>query len=434
MSYIMSPVEEQTSSFRIIHRREGEHRMRAVQFIFNLPRYGYTKVAGALSPAEFYGPRSCVALHDVPEPQIRGPHWVKLRSVLSCFCGSDLTLITLRDSPTSEPFVSFPCTLGHENCSIVEEVGSEVEGFEPGQRVTVKPVLGCVTRDIDPPCGPCSRGQNSFCDNLAEGNLAPGLNTGYCRDTGGGWSKYYITHDSQLLKVPDSLSDLQVATIEPLSVSLHPVLTAMPDDGQHVLVIGAGPIGLGVIACIRALGLDCHITVVEPVPLNAEKAIEKGADVVIDPRRESVVKRASEITGMKTYKPIFMPRLSKGGYDCVFDCYGSTKTINDSFRVAGGGAKVMLIGIQIPTLIDWTPVWLKGLHIMGNLGGATEEFEGKRLHTFEIVTDLIAKGKLDISDLVTHRFTLDEYKTAIEVNMNKAANGAIKTVFDLTGE
>jgi L-iditol 2-dehydrogenase len=215
---------------------------------------------------------------------------------------------------------------------------------------------------------------------------------------------------------------------------MHPVLAAKLSDRQHVLVFGAGVIGLGVVACIRALGIDCHVTVVEPVPLNARKALEKGADVVIDPSRESVVQRASEITGIKAYKPIIMPKLCKGGFDCVFDCYGSTKTINDSFRVAGSGAKILLIGIKIPMLVDWTPVWLKGLHIMGNLGGAMEEFEGKRLHTFEIVTDLIGKGKLDISELITHRFTLDEYRTAVEVNMNKGAHGAIKTVFDLTGE
>jgi L-iditol 2-dehydrogenase len=94
--------------------------MRAVQFVFSYPRYGYTQVAGRIRPSEFYGPRSCVALRDVPEPELRGPDWVKLRSVLSGFCGSDLGAILLHDNPTVQAFASFPFTLGHENCSIVE--------------------------------------------------------------------------------------------------------------------------------------------------------------------------------------------------------------------------------------------------------------------------------------------------------------------------
>ena len=408
--------------------------MRAVQALFSYPRYGYTKVAGMLKASEFYGHRSCVALRDVPEPQIRGPHWVKLRSVLSGFCGSDLGMILLHDSPTAEPFVSFPCTLGHENASVVEEVGSGVEGIEPGERVTVMPSLGCETRDIEPPCGPCSRGQYSICDNAAEGSLAPGLNIGNCTDTGGGWGKYYVAHESQIVKVPDSFSDEQAVTIETLASSMHPVLSGLPEDGARVLVIGAGVIGLGIVACIRALGIDCHITVVEPTSLNAQKALEKGADEVIDPGRESIYQRTAEITGARVYKPLLMKQVCRGGFDRIFDCFGSTGSINEAFRVAAGGARMVLIGIRIPKIVDWTPVWLKGLHIIGDLGYGMEEHRGERTHTFDIVMDLMKQGKLDTTDLTTHRFTLDEYKTAIEVNMNKGAHGAIKTVFDLTGE
>jgi threonine dehydrogenase-like Zn-dependent dehydrogenase len=408
--------------------------MRAVQALFSYPRYGYTKVAGMLKPSEFYGPRSCVTLREVPEPQVMGPHWVKLRSLLSGFCGSDLGMILLHDCPTAEPFVSFPCTLGHENVSVVEEVGSAVEGIEPGERVTVMPSLGCLTRDIDPPCGPCSRGQYSICDNAAEGTLAPGLNIGNCRDTGGGWGKYYIAHDSQIVKVPDGFSDEQAVTIETLASSMHPVLSGLPGDGQKVLVIGAGVIGLGVVACIRALGVECHITAVEPTPLNARKALEKGADEIIDPRRESLYDRAARITGAKVYKPEFLDRICRGGFDRVFDCFGSTASINQALRVAAGGATIVLIGIRIPMWIDWTPVWLKGLRIIGDLGYGLEEYHDKQLHTFDIVIDLMKQGKLDTSDLTTHLFTLDEYRTAIQVNMNKGQYGAIKTVFDLNGE
>ena len=124
----------------------------------------------------------------------------------------------------------------------------------------------------------------------------------------------------------------------------------------------------------------------------------------------------------------------RGGFDRIFDCFGSTASINQALRVAAGGAGIVLIGIQIPKLIDWTPVWVKGLHIIGDLGYGIEEYRGERKHTFDIVMELMEQGRLDTTDLTTHMFTLDEYRTAIQVNMKKGQYQAIKTVFDLTGE
>jgi threonine dehydrogenase-like Zn-dependent dehydrogenase len=77
---------------------------------------------------------------------------------------------------------------------------------------------------------------------------------------------------------------------------------------------------------------------------------------------------------------------------------------------------------------------MKGLTVVGDYGYGVEDYHGKRLSTFEIAIDLVTKGKVDLSDLVTHRFKLDQYKEAIEVNMNKAAHGAIKTIFDLSDQ
>lgn len=409
--------------------------MKAVQFEFNVPRWGFTKVAGAVSEKMFYGRTGCIQLRDIPEPALRGPRWVKLRSVLSGFCGSDIGLILLHDSPTGQPFVSFPFVPGHENCSIVEEVGSEVKGIEVGQRVTILPPLGCAAREIEPPCGPCSKGEVGLCENFAEGALRPGIDIGFCADTGGGWSKYYQAPESNVVKVPDSLSDEQVVIMESLCSSLHPVSRVRPRDGDRVLVVGCGVMGLGVIASIRALGIDCQIAGLEPVPLNQEKAREKGADEIIDPESESIYERTAGITGARVYKPVLIEKqICMGGFDCVFDCVGSTRSIYESLRVAANGGRVALIGIHTPKRVDWTPVWLKGLTIVGCHAEGMDEHEGRTRSTFELAIDLVEAGKIDMTDLITHRFVLDEYRKAIEVNMHKARYGAIKTIFDLSGE
>lgn len=405
--------------------------MRAVQFDFSMSRYAYTKAAGALRPSEFYGPRSCVHLNDVPEPTIRGPHWLKLRSVLSGICGSDMGAVLLHDSPTIQAFASFPFTFGHENYSVVEEVGQAVKCVVPGDRVVVIPLLGCATRDIEPMCGPCSSGFVGACENFAEGSLAPGTNTGFCRDTGGGWSKYYLAHESQIVKVPDGMTDEQAVMIEPFCSALHPVMRGLPSDGDSVLVIGAGVIGLGVVAAIRALGVDCHIAVSEPVARNRSEALAKGADETIDPESEFLYERAGAITGARIYKPMLEKKICMGGFDRVFDCVGSTGTVNDAFRLAAGSSTVVLIGIQVLKRLDWTPVWLKGITLIGNMCYGLADYEGQRVHSFDIAIDLIGKGKVDMSDIITHRFALDDYREAIALNMDKGANNMIKSVFEL---
>ncbi len=99
--------------------------------------------------------------------------------------GSDMNAVFLDFNPALARFVSFPFTLGHENVGVIAEVGQEVEGFSPGDRVVADPLLPCATRGIEPPCEFCQRGEFSLCQNFAEGDLSPGFGIGTCRDTGG---------------------------------------------------------------------------------------------------------------------------------------------------------------------------------------------------------------------------------------------------------
>jgi threonine dehydrogenase-like Zn-dependent dehydrogenase len=406
--------------------------MKAVQFQLSLPRYGLSKVAGLISGRAFHGAASCLSLNEVPEPEIIGPRWVKLRSVLSGFCGSDLGIITLKNHPSAQPFSSFPLTLGHENFSIVEEVGAEVTGVRTGDRVLLDPHLCCEVRGIDPVCRSCARGEKCRCQNFAEGEISPGLITGACADTGGGWAEYYLAHESQLYRVPPTWTPEAAVMVEPLCGPLNHVMRARPGDGETVMVYGCGVMGLGVIAAIRALRIRCHITAVEVAELNIEKARELGADEVIVPHRESLFERAEKITGAKRYKPQFAGEICMGGFNKIFDTLGSTATINQSLRLAAGGGTFVLVGIQMPWAVDWTPVWLKGLNITGGQGCGTAEYRGARQYIFDIAMELVDTGKVDLTSMITHRFSLDEYRRAIEVNQAKASHGAIKTVFEVS--
>ena len=104
---------------------------------------------------------------DVPEPQLPGPEWVKIKTRYGGICGSDINAVFLNDSPTLTALISFPFTLGHENVGTIAEVGSGVDGYTPGDRVVVEPLLPCVTRGINPICEYCQRGEYALCQNIA---------------------------------------------------------------------------------------------------------------------------------------------------------------------------------------------------------------------------------------------------------------------------
>ena len=108
-----------------------------------------------------------------------------------------------------------------------------VADTDDDRRVVLEPVLGCVARGIDPPCAACARGDLGGCERLAFGHLEPGLQTGFCCDTGGGWSTYMVAHPSQLHAVPDDMSDEAAVMVEPTACAVHAALRHPIRRGRH---------------------------------------------------------------------------------------------------------------------------------------------------------------------------------------------------------
>ncbi|HEX5367542.1 MAG TPA: alcohol dehydrogenase catalytic domain-containing protein, partial [Acidimicrobiales bacterium] len=178
--------------------------MKALQFRRQPARYAAAMVAGSLRPGggARLGPLS---LRDVDPPELPAPGWLRLRPRLSGICGSDLATIDGRSSRYFEPIVSFPFTPGHE----------VVGDLEDGRRAVVVPVLTCTARGVAPPCEQCASGHVNLCERIAFGHLEPGLQTGYCESTGGGWSIAFAAHEHQLRPVPDDMSDEAAVLVEP---------------------------------------------------------------------------------------------------------------------------------------------------------------------------------------------------------------------------
>ncbi len=113
--------------------------MDAIRFNLTIPRYLAAITLGKYFPSILWNGLTCTSFQDVPEPELLGPDWVKIRTRYGGICGSDLSAINLTASPYYEPFSSSPFTFGHENIGHLIEIGNTVEGWEIGERVVVEP-------------------------------------------------------------------------------------------------------------------------------------------------------------------------------------------------------------------------------------------------------------------------------------------------------
>lgn len=399
--------------------------MKALTFNITVPQYLALQVLGRLDSKFYYdGPFSTVRLVDAPEPVLPGPDWVKIRVLLCGFCGSDLNLIRVHDSPMASPFTSFPCIFGHEVAGEVVETGGSVNTCAPGDRVTVNPFLSCAARGIAPECPSCAAGRPGSCERYAEGSLAPGMFAGICREVGGGFAEYMVAHRSQVYRIPDRVSTGSAALTEPLSVGLQAVLENRPCDSDRVLVIGGGVIGAMIVKAIRGLSIGCGITVIEPSAFNREYVKRSGADHALS---GGIIEAAERITGARAYTPLLGERIVQGGFQRVFDTVGNSGTFQKSLIVTAGGGTVSLVGIGKKVAFDPTPLWLKLQQVRGCYSYGYHDTEDGRRHAFEIALGLMETGRVYVEDMLTHSFPIDQYRKLIRVSMHKAGNSAIKT-------
>jgi len=402
--------------------------MKALQFSVTVPQWVACKALGMVNRKFFYdGPFATVKLVDIPEPRLPSPEWVGIKTLLCGFCASDFNLICLKDSPTASPFTSFPCVIGHEICGEVVEVGAKVTtGLKVGDLVTIAPHLSCAARGLDPLCRACATGRVGNCENFARGNLAPGMFTGICADTGGGFGEYFVAHQSQVFRLPASITPEEAALVEPFSVALQAVLDNRPHAGEHVLIIGGGVIGSMLVRAIRALDIDCRITVAEPSRFHGEVAKRSGADNII--ADGDLFTHTARITGAVRYKPMIGKDILMGGFARIFDAVGSSKTLNQAMRCMAIEGTLSIVGIGHDVKLDLTPLWLKLQTIRGVLAYGYTDIEGEDKHIFDVALDLITLKKASLVDMATHKFSIDEFRTMIEVNSAKGKHQAIKTM------
>jgi len=397
--------------------------MRTVYFERSIPKGLLVIALRPVWPNIVFSPLSPTHFVDVPETSLPGPRWVRVRNLLSGICASDLHLLFVETDPRVSAAAlpgSARVYLGHEVLSVVTEVGSRVTNLRVGDRV-IADTLGanCLSLEIEPPCRSCREGRYLLCENASLG-----------RDqaVGGGWGDGFIAHETGLYRVPDELDDDAAVLVEPLSIGVRAALRRLPRSEERALVVGGGIIGLSVIQAARALSPSCHLTAMARYPQQVEMARKFGANEVVV--RDDPYVATARITGGRLYTGLLNNRMVLGGFDVVYDCVGSKKTVQDSLRWTRAGGTVVMVGIRWEAMhVDLTPVWYQEVDLIGLYGRAREEWNGITQSTYDLTTNLLIRKKLTAEGLITHRFPLERWRTAIRTAVDKRS-GAIKVVLD----
>ena len=407
--------------------------MQALVFKKSVPRYLWTKLVSARSPRFTTGPGTLLGWEEVPEPQLPGPSWVRVGTILSGICGSDIAVLRCRGSLYLSALTSFPFIPGHEVYGQVIEMAEKVTAFAPGDRVVVEPALGCVVRGFSDPCSACAKGRHANCLRVTEGDISEGLQTGFCRTVAGGWGAQLVAHESQLYRVPDGLSPEAAVLVEPFSCAVHGVLSSGLGDRDRALVVGCGSIGVLTIAALRALLPRCEIFAIAKYPHQRELTQSMGADHVVPSGvggyRELANIAGATLRSIEMGKPVVI-----GGFPYVFECVGTSSALDDATRWASENGTVVMQGMPSDARADLIPVWYKQLRLVGSYAYGVEEHQGRRIKTFELAIELLSKdGLADLfAGLVRHRFPITRYSKAIDTAIRAGQLGGVKTVFDLT--
>ncbi len=314
---------------------------------------------------------------------VPGPGEVLVHSVVSGVCGSDTHAAHGR-----HPFIALPYAPGHEVVGVVVAAAGDVDGIEPGQRVTVEPDLPCWT------CKQCRAGRQNLCENLRF------FGCGYPQ---GGMADLFTIPADRLHRIPDQLGYRAAALIEPLSTPVHAVRISGGVTGRAVAILGAGTIGLLLLAVVKAHGAR-RIVMTDVLPAKRERALALGADAVVDSTALDVVSGVRAALGESA--------------DVVFDCVAIQSTIDQAIGMADKGGTVVVVGVPAGAVTVALPVLQDHqIRIQGSATYLPQDYEES--------ADLLLRGAVDVDSIVTSVYPLTD---ASEAFARSSAGADIKVL------
>jgi 2-desacetyl-2-hydroxyethyl bacteriochlorophyllide A dehydrogenase len=325
------------------------------------------------------------SLEEIPMPQLlTGGAIIKIKRI--GICGTDLHAYE-----GTQPYFSYPRILGHELSGILTEIDGDLD-FKIGQKVSIIPYFHCGN------CLACRTGKTNCCTKLQVFGV----------HIDGGMSEYISVPKSALIAGENLDFDAQ-ALVEPLAIGAHGIKRAGVSPGEYVLVIGAGPIGLGTMEFARIAGANVIALDLNDSRLNFCKNSLK-VPYVINALTENVTEKLSEITDGD------MPTV-------VIDATGNQKAINNAFQYLAHGGRYVLIGLQKGEITFSHPEFHKREGTLMSSRNATRE-------DFDHVLDCLAKNQVDPNAFINYRMDFEEVKDKFDYCLNPE-NGVIKAMIEI---
>lgn len=344
----------------------------------------YRALPATMPLARVHGVRD-MRVDEVQMPAI-GPRDVLVRIGATGVCGSDLGYVAAGGLGGGAP-LSAPLPIGHEFAGVVEQVGAEVRGIEPGQRCAVNPDAGLIGGG-----GP-------------SGAFAPFI---LVPDARAGWD---------ICPIPDSLPLEKAALAEPLSVGLHGINIGRVQPGDKVVVLGAGPIGLCTVVCLRHRGVT-DILIADLSDARLERARQLGAAVTVNPAREPLVEAIGKAHG--TGKRFGMPFV---GSDVIIDAAGAQKVLGELLDVAKFRARIVIVALhKKPMPIDLWKMMANEFSISGSIATDRED-------EFNECLKMLADGAIDVEPLISHRIDFSELDEAFRIAADTDASAKVIVTF-----
>lgn len=291
---------------------------------------------------------------------------VQIRTVLAGVCGSDI-----QAAAGHHQFLALPYNPGHEVVGMISALGDGVTTLSVGDRVVVNPVLPCRR------CKQCRAGRSNLCETLKVFG---------CVADQGGMADFFTIPADRVVRLPEDLSDLQSILIEPLATPVHAVELAGGVADKSVVILGAGTIGLLVLAAARHAGAR-RVVMTDLVESKRQRASRLGADAVIDARASDAAVRVRDALGESA--------------DVVFDCVATQSTIDQAIVMATKGGMIMIlgvparpIGLPLPEIQDWQ------IGVQGSAMYLSQDFA--------TAIDILRSGLVHPEEMVTATFGLNE--------------------------
>lgn len=330
-------------------------------------------------------------MKNIPEPFLVKSNDVKIKMTVLGICGSDIHYYTQGQIGSQE--VKYPFTVGHEGAGVVVEVGQSVKRVKPGDAIAIDPAMPCWE------CDQCLAGRHHTCRKLRFLGC-PGQAEGCLME-------YIVMPEESCFPLSGKLTPDHGSISEPLAIGVYAVKKSGGVKGLKIGILGYGPIGMSVMLAAKAEGADSFY-ITDKIDPRLSIAVKEGASLTGNPLKENVVEKILQ----KAHQ----------GLDVVFECCGRQEALDQAIEILKPGGKLIVVGI--PEFDRWSMKVETTRRREISL-----QFIRRQVDCVEIALEMMKKGKINVGNMVTHRFPFDKTKEAFDL-VADYKDGVMKAMID----